>query len=319
VRFDHLKYLGVSLAAAFAVGCSSASSETGDDQNATSANTKNVDISAFDFDLPTPSGKRLFQSMVFWTENQTDNFAVSLGCAKNVSHVFGLTLDVKGASAISPLQSAPNQRVEALLARAKSTGAKVVVMPKDLDNPLNPTPFIAKLNEIHNGRIPVGTIITGCTQIGCTGAGGDNHAGMIGETDDDGVLWIYHNNWTRPDDWDDHPDDESLWGPEWEENMVPKENLRRGLARKFMKTPWIKVTRGPDGLIETLESLNPDLDDLFAVGDANNADDAMFHIHLVIPKVIEDEIAAAPPPVPPAPPDDPVASADTPGEDQNQR
>jgi hypothetical protein len=116
--------------------------------------------------------------------------------------------------------------------------------------PQNAAAFATTLATIDHGHLPAGTIVAGLNVN--TSAPGDQHIGFIGHSDPDGTVWIYHNNWYRPEN----------EGGRRRDYMVSDENLRRGFPRQWMATPWIKIKRDSAGKITGVTSLLPALDDM---------------------------------------------------------
>ena len=114
--------------------------------------------------------------------------------------------------------------------------------------------FVRSLNEIFNGHLPVGALLNGCLYKDCGGKGGDGHIAIIGHTDEDGIVYLYHNNWYRPDN------EEGQRKPHMVSEAYYDEH---GLRRQWMATPWIKVYRDEKtDLIVDVDGLLPALDDL---------------------------------------------------------
>lgn len=194
------------------------------------------------FALSTPLGETLLEMSQRWEEeqlSQASEYAQPRMCAHNVSHV----LEMSGLRAYS------DYLVPHMLDSVKVRGGLV----RQLDN-RDKQGFIASLNQLFDGRLPLGTLVNGCLYQDCSGEGGDGHIAILGETDETGVVYLYHNNWYRPDN----------------ENGVRKPYMvseayydEHGLRRQWMKTPWIRVFRDTEsGLIVDVEGLLPAIDDL---------------------------------------------------------
>ena len=194
------------------------------------------------FGIYTKIGEELlFQSQV-WEGLQiteADEFAQPRMCAHNVSNV----LEMSGLSSYS------DYLVPHMLDAVKVRGGLV----KQLDT-RDKQGFIKSLNSMFNGHIPVGSLINGCLYRDCSGEGGDGHIAILGETDEDGVVYLYHNNWYRPDN----------EGGERRPFMVTEKYYDdHGLRRQWMKTPWIRIHRDveTDEIVD-VEGLLPAIDDL---------------------------------------------------------
>ncbi len=71
-------------------------------------------------------------------------------------------------------------------------------MPAKLANgKLDKRAFLAELDAVDRGHLPTGTIVAGCLTAKCDAQPGD--VGMIGNVDPVGTVWIWHNNWYRPE------------------------------------------------------------------------------------------------------------------------
>ena len=193
-----------------------------------------------DFSLETPTGLLLLERSHEWVERQVeqrDVYAQPRMCAHNVSYV----LEDAGINGYG------SYLVPEMVSAAEMRGGRVIRFPRDKAG------FIKTLNENYGGRLPLGSLINGCLYEDCGGEGGDGHIAILGETDEDGVVWTYHNNWYRPDN----------EGGAWRDYMVSKEYYYDlELRRQWMATPWIRIKRGADGLISDVEGLLPALDDL---------------------------------------------------------
>jgi hypothetical protein len=155
-------------------------------------------------------------------------------CASNVSKV----LFVAGITRYD------QEGVRAFLADIGRAGGELQRMPR------RPAEFAAALETRFGGRIPAGTIVSGLHVR--MSRPGDQHIGFIGHEDPDGTVWIYHNNWYRPQN----------EGGQRRPHIVSDANLRRGFPRQWMATPWIRIDRAADGTIARVVSLLPALDDM---------------------------------------------------------
>ena len=204
------------------------------------SSTENLRNYAFDF--ITPTGQRIFSSALNWMTNQayeTDVYAQPGKCATNVSRVFE-DAGIYHYSATGLIY---------MVEKARARGARVVRIPRDKAG------MIAAFNSINGGKLPVGTLISGCKNFDCSGNTGDGHVSFVGDIDANGNTRLYHNNWFRPD---------SL-GPDgdWQPNMVSRHfYYDLGLLRQWMPTPWMKFYRNASGQIVDVKSLMPEIDDL---------------------------------------------------------
>jgi hypothetical protein len=194
-----------------------------------------------DFSLQTPIGEVILENAKIWESEQIeykDEYPLPRMCAHNVSKV----LEDSGITEYS------SYLVPDMLDAIRVRRGIVQQLPKnDKQGTIN------LLNRYFNGRLPVGTLINGCLNQDCSGEGGDGHIGILGETDAEGVVWVYHNNWYRPDN----------EGGKWKPYMISQIYYDTyQLRRQWMKTPWIKVYRDENGLISDLEGLLPALDDM---------------------------------------------------------
>lgn len=231
------------------VACADLASEV--DENAQSLGTAKTNRSSIDgasdyldtsFALSTPLGEEILEVSKRWEQEQlsmASEYAQPRMCAHNVSYV----LERSG------LQAYSDYLVPHMLDAVKVRGGLV----RQLDN-RDKQGFIDSLNRIFNGRLPLGTLVNGCLYRDCSGEGGDGHIAILGETDEDGVVYLYHNNWYRPDN----------EGGVRKPYMVSEEYYEEhGLRRQWMKTPWIRVYRDRESdLIVDVEGLLPAIDDL---------------------------------------------------------
>lgn len=209
------------------------------------------------FDNETPTSRKIFQASTYWQDAQDENprFPKARMCATNVSKVLFL----------AGIRNYDQEGVRNLIADVGALGGKTHKMPQTKSK------FIEKLNTIYGGHVPAGTIIAGMSIHSSNP--GDQHVGFIGHTDSDGVVWIYHNNWYRPEN----------EGGARKPFMVSDANLRRGFPRQWMATPWIKITRNSSGLVSDVKSMLPALDDM----DPLNPN---FQNTLAIPREILNEL-----------------------------
>jgi hypothetical protein len=213
----------------------------------------------FRFDLMTPSGERIFRSSVLWESLQIDNptYPKPAKCASNVTKVMDL----------SDLNQYRGESVGRLLKSVVDQGGSFIKWPKDKKG------IIKKLNETYHGQLPVGTVVGGCLYSDCmAGKKGQRHAALVSNIGPDGVIYLYHNNWYRPEN----------EGGARKPYMVSAQFLKLGNPRQWMQTPWIKIVRSSDGKIKDIIPQLPAIDDL---------DPTQYYISLVIPIEIEAEIA----------------------------
>lgn len=194
------------------------------------------------FSFFTPLGERIIEQSRAWEREQVlqkSEFAQPRMCAHNVSEV----LERSGLTAYS------DYLVPNMISAVKARGGLVFeIDTRDKQG------VIASLNARFGGRLPAGALVNGCLNRDCSGDGGDGHIAILGHTDAEGVVWLYHNNWYRPDN----------AGGEWREHMVSREYYYDlGLRRQWMATPWIKVERDAQtGELVDVVGLMPEIDDL---------------------------------------------------------
>lgn len=264
--------LGLALATSPAlVACSA---DTQDDQGSedvadgteflTSASSEEVSTAqstrldaSLKFDLLTPSATKVMRASFYWmgVQDQNPRFPKARMCATNVSKVLRL----------SGINEYDQEGVRNLIADVGSAGGSTYKMPQ------NKAKFIEKLNTIHGGHIPAGTLVSGLSITSSNP--GDQHVGIIGHTDASGVVWIYQNNWYRPEN----------EGGARKPYMVSDANLKRGFPRQWMATPWIKITRNSAGKVSDVKTMIPAIDDM----DPFNAG---YATTLATPREIESEL-----------------------------
>ncbi len=216
-------------------------------------------ILATDFSLSSALGQEILRYAQQWENDQIlykDEYAQPRMCAHNVSKIFDMLGFTEYQSYLVP------EMVAAVKVRKG--------LVKQLAHK-NKSKAISELNELFSGKLPIGTLINGCLRADCSGEGGDGHIGILGETDQDGVVWVYHNNWYRPNN------ERGQRKP----YMVSEAYYNQGLFRQWMKTPWIKVYRNENGEINDIESLLPALDDMDLLGE-------YFVTVSVIPELLKD-------------------------------
>lgn len=234
------------------------------------ADIRAVSISDFTLDTPTSLGKTVFQASRLWMTKQEKRYAKPKNCANNVSIVLRSALRADGI--IEPRAKLPYEAESVynmIQSVRKAPGSHVVDMPILSSD----GKFVAMLNSEFKGSVPVGTIVAGCPKNfpRCNGEGGAQHVAVIGHTDADGVIWVYHNNWLRP---------ENLGGrrpANLEPYMVSKANLSAGYPRQWMPTPWVRITKNEAGIVTKAERMLPEIDDM---------DPAQYYMKLaVIPEI----------------------------------
>jgi hypothetical protein len=194
------------------------------------------DLGDLEFDLPTATSTKVMRAAHWWmtAQDESPRYPRPRMCASNVSKVLFL----------AGITRYDQEGVRNLIADVRMQGGEVFKMPQAK------APFIEKLATIYGGHIPAGTVIAGMNVR--TSKPGDQHVGFIGHTDADGTVWIYHNNWYRPEN----------ENGQRKPYMVSNENLRRGFQRQWMATPWIRIRRDGAGKIADVTSLMPAIDDM---------------------------------------------------------
>lgn len=213
------------------------------------------------FHLITPTGARIFAAGKVWEkkqELQANYFAKPAMCATNASKVLEMA-GVHGYS--SPL-------LMNMVNSARKRGAWVINLPKGRAE------IASKLKQVFNGKIPVGSFVSGCLRPDCSGEAGDGHIALVGDVDSSGYIKIYHNNWYRPDN---HAD--RMWRP----YMIPMDWYNKGYRRKWMATPWIYIHRDQNNAPRDISVPLPEIDDL---------DPTNYYLTLTIPSEILRELRA---------------------------
>ena len=184
----------------------------------------------------TPTGEKLMKSSFYWmgVQDRYSRYPKPRMCASNVSKVLFL----------SEITRYDQEGVRNLIADVGGAGGQTFKMPQSRAK------FVEKLNTIHGGHIPSGTLVAGMSVTSSNP--GDQHVGIIGHTDRDGVVWIYQNNWYRPEN----------EGGARKPFMVSEANLKRGFQRQWMATPWIKLTRNAAGAVTDVKTMIPAIDDM---------------------------------------------------------
>ena len=194
------------------------------------------------FGLSSPLGDKILLQSQKWAMLQveeSEEFAQPRMCAHNVSRVLNdVGLPYYGDYLVPNMVSTVELR-GGLVAR--------------LDN-YDKQGFINSLNNLFGGHLPIGTLVNGCLYADCSGEGGDGHIAILGETDEQGIVYLYHNNWYRPDN----------EGGERKDYMVSTHYYDElNLRRQWMKTPWIRIHRSKEtNEIVDIEGLLPEIDDL---------------------------------------------------------
>lgn len=193
-------------------------------------------LNGFSYDSLTPTTTKIMKASRWWMgkQDRESRYPRPRMCASNVSKVLFL----------SSITKIDQEGVRNLIADVRNVGGRVLKMPQDRAS------FAEKINALANGAIPAGTIVAGMSIHSSNP--GDQHVGFIGHQDPDGTIWIYHNNWYRP----------ANEGGQRKPHMVSDANLSRGFERQWMATPWIKVTRDPNGRVIRAVSLLPAIDDM---------------------------------------------------------
>ena len=197
-----------------------------------------------DFGLPTALGQHILEQSRKWEEGQlseAEEYAQPRMCAHNVSRV----LEMSG------LQAYSDYLVPNMLNAVEVRGGLVTQLDtRDKQG------FVSSLNQTFNGHLPIGALVNGCLYQDCSGEGGDGHIAIVGHTDENGIVYLYHNNWYRPEN----------EGGERKPYMVSEEYYEdHGLFRQWMATPWIRVYRDEktheivdvDGLLPAIDDLDP--------------------------------------------------------------
>ncbi len=231
-------------------------------------------IAGYTFDHLTPTGRSLFKGAVYWKSHQLEDrrYPVARMCASNVSKVLYL----------GGVERYNAEGVFALIKSVSAQGGETHRLPmptKLASGKLDKSAFLAELNAIDGGRIPTGTLVAGCATARCDASPGSQHIAMVGNVDADGTVWIWHNNWYRPEN----------EGGAWKPFMIYGDDhdlySRVGLRRQWMPTPWLRLTRDAAGTITDAESLMPAIDDMDPFGGASGGTPA-YHVTMsVIPEL----------------------------------
>ena len=240
----------LALATTGAVLSAGCSADTNDENSATaageepltsvtSAETKTAQaypITGFAYDSLTPTSTKIMHAARYWmtVQDQDTRYPKARMCASNVSKVLFL----------AGITNVDQEGVRNLVSAEKVAGAKIMKLSTTKSK------WIAQVNTLDKGALPAGTLIAGLNATSSNP--GDQHIGFIGHEDADGTVWVYHNNWYRPEN----------ENGQRKPYMVSDANLKRGFPRQFMATPWVKLTRDSSGLITDATSLLPAIDDI---------------------------------------------------------
>jgi hypothetical protein len=189
------------------------------------------------FQRLTPTSTKILSATRYWLEAQDEDtrYPKPRMCATNVSKVLFL----------GGITRYDQEGVRVMLKDVGNAGGLLVKLPQ------NKAQLIASLNTTFNGGIiPAGTLVAGLNVH--TSQPGDQHIGIIGNVDANGTIWIYHNNWYRPDN----------EGGVRKPFMISDSNIRRGFMRQWMATPWLTLKRDAAGKIIDATSALPALDDM---------------------------------------------------------
>jgi hypothetical protein len=213
------------------------------------------------FHLITPTGEKIFAAMKAWEAGQVAEakyFAQPAMCATNASRV----LEMAG------IRSYSSPLLMTMVNAVRKRGGLVMELPK------NRAEIAKMVKTVFNGRIPVGSFVSGCLNKDCSGQAGDGHIALVGDIDESGYIKIYHNNWYRPDN-----NPQRQWFP----YMIPMEWYNKGFRRKWMPTPWIYLHRDSAGAPKDIQVRLPEIDDL---------DPTNYYVTLTIPVEILNEVKA---------------------------
>ncbi|MDB4941961.1 MAG: hypothetical protein JWP97_1495 [Labilithrix sp.] len=265
---SRLLSLAPLLLAALAAGCvtTTEEEEEGSSEDAITATAtareralvESTALTGLTFDHITPTGVHLMRGMVYWREHQIDDlrYPVARMCASNVSKALFL----------GGVQKYNAEAVYDLIRSVGVRGGETHRLPqptKLANGTLDKRAFLAELNAIDNGHLPTGTIVAGCLTAKCDAMPGEQHVGMIGDVDADGTVWVWHNNWYRPEN-------EAPGSTKWKPYMIYGEDhdlyLKKGLRRQWMKTPWLVIRKDANGKIVDAKNPLPAIDDLDPFG-----------------------------------------------------
>lgn len=215
-------------------------------------------LGSFRFERLTPTSERIVRAARYWMRTQERDARYPKGrmCASNVSKVLFL----------AGVYGFDQEGVRRLVDDVRTAGGRMLVLPNEGAR------LAAALNQLDGGNLPAGTLVAGMNVN--TSQPGDQHIGFIGHTDRDGTVWIYHNNWYRPEN----------EGGRRRPYMVSDANLSRGFPRQWMATPWVRVKRDASGRITSARALMPQLDDM----DPTNAE---YRLTLAILPEVAGELA----------------------------
>jgi hypothetical protein len=284
-----LKLLIIFSALAMGVGCSATTEDdaAGDStsQDALVPTTSYAERSGarsertdgYAFDHPTSTGVGIFKSALYWHDHQLEDlrYPQPRMCASNVSKVLSL----------SGLDRYSAEGVYSLIRSVNTQGGQVYRLPQptvQANGALDKRAFLSVLNSVDGGRIPVGTIVAGCLTSRCDAMPGEQHVGVVGQIDRDGVVWVWHNNWYRPEN----------EGGAWKPFMVYSDHHElyevQKLQRQWMATPWLKIKRNAAGQITDAKSMLPAIDDMDPFGGAYGGQPKYNLTLVVIPELAND-------------------------------
>ncbi len=215
----------------------------------------------FRYEHLTPTSERVMRAARYWmrVQDKSPRYPMPRMCASNVSKVLFL----------AGIYGYDQEGVRNLIGAVRDSGGRVLKLPN------TPQEMPAVLNQLDGGLLPAGTLVAGMNVN--TSLPGDQHIGFIGHTDPDGTVWLYQNNWYRP---------ESEGGAR-RPYMVSEQNIARGYPRQWMATPWLRVRRDGNGRIVSVKSLMPQIDDM----DPYNAS---YRVTLAIMPEVARELPAYP-------------------------
>lgn len=202
----------------------------------------------------TPVGKKIMSASEYWLNEQIKfpKFPQPAMCASNVSVILKL----------SGLEHYQSPLVPQIVNQIRNSGGIIIPLPK------SPIGLAKTLDLVFHGRIPTGSLVSGCLRIDCSGEKGDGHIGIVGFTDAEQRIHLYHNNWFRPDNF--NPPQRRPW-------MVSEYYYNQGLIRQWMTTPWLRLGKNQTGEVSSQEVILPEIDDL---------DPTNYYVTLSIPREV---------------------------------
>ncbi len=216
-------------------------------------------LSGLTFERLTSTSTRIVKAARWWmkVQEKSRRYPMPRMCASNVAKVLFL----------AGLYGYDQEGVRALIGSVRQAGGRVVKLPD------SEAAMPAALSAIDGGKLPAGTLVAGMHVS--LSRPGDQHIGIVGHTDPDGTVWLYHNNWYRPEN----------EGGARRPFMVSEQNLARGFPRQWMATPWLRLTRDTGGRLVSVQALMPRLDDM-------NPYDPSYDITLAILPEVASELRA---------------------------